>query len=323
MLADATPGANIYYTTNGTTPWVSSTLYTGPITVSSSITIEAIAVASGYSSSPVASGAYVINGPRAAAPTFSPAPGTYSTAQSVVLADATPGANIYYTTNGTPPAVSPTELYMGPIAVSSSAIIEAIAAASGYSSSPIASGTYVINTGSATVVPLSTIASVDGIAVTGSPAPNGGLDTFGYAYSATLLGPSLSWNGNTYSFGSADIPDAVSNTTLPLPAGNYTTLSLLGTGVNGNRANQVFTVTYTDGTSTNFIQGVSDWVAPQNYPGETKALTMAGQVMPGGALDRRTCYLYGYAFALNPAKTVANLTLPKSRNIIVLAADLH
>jgi hypothetical protein len=302
---------------------VISTLYTGPITVSSSVTVKAIAVASGYSSSPVASGAYLINAPPAAAPTFSPAPGTYTTAQSVVLADATPGANIYYTTNGTPPAVSSTELYTGPITVSSSVMIEAIAAASGYSSSPIASGTYVINTGSAIVVPLSTTANVDGIAVTGSPVPNGGLDNSGYAYSATLLGPSLSWNGNTYSFGSADIPDAVSNTTLPLPAGNYTTLSLLGTGVNGNRPNQVFTVTYTDGTSTGFTQSLSDWVAPQNYAGETKALTMAGHVTPTGALDHRTVYLYGYAFALNPAKTVASLTLPKTRNVIVLAADLH
>ena len=36
----------------------------------------------------------------AATPTFNPAPGTYTTAQTVHLADTTAGATIYYTTNG-------------------------------------------------------------------------------------------------------------------------------------------------------------------------------------------------------------------------------
>ena len=83
---------------------------TTPINVSANTTIEAIAVASGYSNSAVASGTYVIGTP-AATPTFSPAPGTYSAAQSVTLLDATAGASIYYTTNGTTPTVTPSELY--------------------------------------------------------------------------------------------------------------------------------------------------------------------------------------------------------------------
>ena len=41
------------------------------------------------------------------------------------------------------------------------------------------------------------------------------------------------------------------------------------------------------------------------------------------ALDNRSFYLYGYSFALNPAKTVASLTLPQTRNVIVLAVDLR
>ncbi|MGA2217527.1 MAG: chitobiase/beta-hexosaminidase C-terminal domain-containing protein, partial [Terracidiphilus sp.] len=60
-LTDATTGASIYYTTNGTTPTASSTLYTSAgIEVSQSETIEAIAVATGYNTSAVATQAYVV-----------------------------------------------------------------------------------------------------------------------------------------------------------------------------------------------------------------------------------------------------------------------
>ncbi len=326
-LADTTPGASIYYTTNGTTPTISSTLYSSgtPISVSATTTIEAIAVASGYANSPVASGTYTITAPPAAAPTFTPAPGTYSTTQPVTLSSTTPGASIYYTTNGTTPTTSSTLYNSGtPISVSATTTIEAIAVASGYANSPVASGTYTIGSGSSGTTPVSLAgnANVDGIVANGTAVPGGGLDGDGGAYSATLLGASLTWNGNTYTFGAAGTADAASNTTIPLPTGSYATLSLLGTAVNGNQANQTFTVNYSDGTSTSFTQSMSDWYTPQNYPGESKALTMAYRLNSNGSLDNRTFYLYGYSFALNSAKTVTSLTLPKTRNVVVLAVDL-
>jgi len=52
--------------------------------------------------------------PAVATPTFSPAPGAYGLAQSVTLADTTPGAVIYYTTNGTAPTIQ-SAVYTGPI----------------------------------------------------------------------------------------------------------------------------------------------------------------------------------------------------------------
>ena len=145
-ISDATPGATIYYTTNGTTPTALSTVYSGPITVSASETLEAIATASGYSTSAVATAAYTINLPaQAATPTFSPVPGTYTASQSVTISDTTPGTTIYYTTNGTTPTTSST-VYSGPITVSSSETLEAIATASGYVTSIVATGAYSINT---------------------------------------------------------------------------------------------------------------------------------------------------------------------------------
>ena len=143
-ISDLTAGATIYYTTNGTVPSSNSTVYNVPITISSSETVQAIAVASGYSISNTASASYAVNLPQVAVPTFSVPAGAYSASQIVSMSDATAGATIYYTRNGATPTTSST-LYTGPITVSTSETIQAIAAATGYSASAIASATYTIN----------------------------------------------------------------------------------------------------------------------------------------------------------------------------------
>jgi hypothetical protein len=141
-ISDATTGAAIYYTTNGTTPTTSSAVYSAPITVASSETLEAIAVKTGYFNSPAATAAYVI-GATLPAPTFSPAPGPYTSSQTLTLSDATAGTTIYYTTNGTAPTTSST-VYSGPISVASTETVKAIAVESGYTTSVAASGAYTI-----------------------------------------------------------------------------------------------------------------------------------------------------------------------------------
>jgi N-acetylneuraminic acid mutarotase len=142
-ISDLTPNATIYYTTDGTTPTTASMVFTGPITVASNQTVEAVAVAGGYSISAVASASYTIT-PPAASPAFSVPAGTYTSVQTISIADATPNATIYYTTDGSTPTTGST-VYVSPIAVSSTETINAIAAASGYSASAMASATYTIN----------------------------------------------------------------------------------------------------------------------------------------------------------------------------------
>jgi hypothetical protein len=142
-ISDATPGTKIYYTTNGSAPSSYSPVYTGPISVTASETIQAIAVADGYVNSEPVSESYVINLPVAAAPTFSVPGGTYYTAQTVTMSDSTAGATIYFTTDGTTPTTSST-VYGGAITVSATETIHAIAIATGYANSPIASAAYMI-----------------------------------------------------------------------------------------------------------------------------------------------------------------------------------
>jgi N-acetylneuraminic acid mutarotase len=141
-ISDATPGATIYYTTDGTTPTTGSGVYSAPLTVASSKTIKAIATSSGYAESAVATATYTITLP-AAAPTFNPPAGTYTSAQSVTISDATPDATIYYTTDGTTPTTG-SSVYRAPIVVASSETIQAIATATGYSASPVARAAYTI-----------------------------------------------------------------------------------------------------------------------------------------------------------------------------------
>ncbi len=81
--------------------------------------------------------------PPATAPTFLPAAGAYTTAQTVTISDAIAGATIYYTTNGTTPTTASTK-YTAAISVSSTETIQAIAVVTGYANSPVASAVYTI-----------------------------------------------------------------------------------------------------------------------------------------------------------------------------------
>ena len=160
-IASPTSGSVLYCTTDGSTPTASSPQCSEPMTISKSETVKALAIAPGQTPSPVATAAYTINLPGAAAPVFSPAGGGYATAQTVTITDTIGGALIYYTTDGSTPTAASTQ-YDGPITVSSTETINAIALAGDYGLSAVAMASYTI----ATPAPGPTISGPGGITTT-------------------------------------------------------------------------------------------------------------------------------------------------------------
>lgn len=76
-------------------------------------------------------------------PSMGVLPGNYATAQSVSLYSGTPGATLYYTTDGSTPTTAST-LYSTAISVMANTTVRAIATKSGYTDSSVASATYTI-----------------------------------------------------------------------------------------------------------------------------------------------------------------------------------
>ena len=396
-ISDTTPGATIYYTTDGTTPSTSSSVYSSAITVSSSETLEAIATASGYSKSAVATAAYtispVVSGPKiqsvsailpqqtqtititgsgfgthaayvgdstyisikeldgvtwqagyansgqgiddlvtlsitswtdsqivlagftgsygsngwvlsqgdnlylsvwnpqtgagpfncanifvgagpttcgaisaAATPAFSVPAGTYKSAQSVTISDTTPGATIYYTTDGTTPT-SNSSVYSSAITVSSSETLEAIAAANGYSTSAVATAAYVI---SPQVAPGFT---VSGTAVSVSPGSTTG------NISTITVTPSGGFTGSVALTATISSSPAGAQYSPTLSFGSTTPVSITGPGA----GTATLTISTTAATSAFLVQPKHDsvpWYA-------TGCATLACMLLVGIRAERR------------------------------------
>lgn len=178
--------------------------------------------------------------------------------------------------------------------------------------------------GAGTQIDLTSQFNLYGIYTDGSTYTTGGLDGDGYSYSANLLTPSRVLDGVLFNFGSSNAPDAIgsSGQAITLPAGKFAGLALLATGIEGNQESQVFTITYSDGTSTKVAQSFSDWYTPSNFKGEYESVAMPYRNFDNGTKDNRTFNLYGYLLPLNPAKTVQSVTLPNNPDVVVLAATL-
>ncbi|MCR4640818.1 MAG: chitobiase/beta-hexosaminidase C-terminal domain-containing protein [Lachnospiraceae bacterium] len=158
-LSCTTEGAEIRYTTDGSTPTESSTLYQSAIVVpesaaGKSFTLKAIAMAEAYVTSSVASFSYSVEEmlpeEKTAAPTAEPAGGsTLKVGDQIGLSCATAGAKIYFTTDGTKPTEQ-SALYKAPIVVEKkmagkALTVKAFAVSEGLEDSTEVSFTYTVS----------------------------------------------------------------------------------------------------------------------------------------------------------------------------------
>jgi hypothetical protein len=185
------------------------------------------------------------------------------------------------------------------------------------------SGAVVVNEIAPVTVNLSSLYNIHGIFKNGAATSSPALDLEGNAYSASLFPSSVTWNGITFTFGATNVADAVSQSTIPLPAGNRQSIYLLASAVFGPQTNQTFVINYTDGSSTSFVQTLSDWgLETTGVSNEAVVSTMAYRVLASGATQNGPWHLYGYTFPLNVSKTVKSITLPNDRGVVVFAVGL-
>lgn len=123
-----TAGTTIHYTTDGSNPTLNSTVYTEPITLSTTTTVKAISAKANVKSeaaskeftllvAPVISGSEIFTGTT-----------------EVTITCETAGATIYYTTDGSNPTTESAE-YESAITLSATTMVKAISAKNGVSSS--------------------------------------------------------------------------------------------------------------------------------------------------------------------------------------------
>jgi hypothetical protein len=151
-LGCATSGATIYYTLDGSTPTTASPVASGPIVLTQSLTVTAIAVRTGCTTSAPLVAVYSIPVITVAPPTLSPPPGIYDHPVAVALASTTPSADIQYTLDGSQPIAS-SPIYGAPITLTTSATITAVAGRPGDITSPVVAGTYTLMPDAPTITP--------------------------------------------------------------------------------------------------------------------------------------------------------------------------
>lgn len=141
----------------------------------------------------------------AAPPILSPASGSYDTPQMIAMADATPGATIFYTLDGSVPTASST-VYTGPFLLTAAiGMVKAIASATGFSNSPVAGTSYNI----------APIATTTTLTASANDIIAGGAVTFSALVKSNygIQGGTVSFHAATQELGTATI-DSSGNATL-------------------------------------------------------------------------------------------------------------
>ena len=145
-LIHSYPGAEIYYTLDGSDPEIYGQKYSEPVVLSESADVRAYAKMPDGTLSRVLK--YRVSIEAAAAPEYklekgSENGGVVSVGTSVSLKSSSPGVSIYYTLDGSEPDENSIK-YSSPIVISSDCVIKAIAVGGGYTASETVSFSFTL-----------------------------------------------------------------------------------------------------------------------------------------------------------------------------------
>lgn len=140
VTLQGTLGSTIRYTTNGSEPTATSSVYASPVVLAATATLKAKAFQQDWAASPTLTGVYTI---QAAAPVASPPGGQYDGPQLVTLSTSTERAEIRYTTDGSEPD-SASALYASPFVVGANVTVKAKAFRTGCDASPMTTIVYQV-----------------------------------------------------------------------------------------------------------------------------------------------------------------------------------
>ena len=144
-LSTSIAGAAIRYTTDGTDPSISSSLYSGPVTVDASLTLKARGYKEGWTPGDTVQAVYTM---KVGAPILAPGEGAYGSAQQVGVSTVTAGVTLHHTTTGIDPAeADPIVASGGTITVDRSVTLKVRGWRSGWTMSDVTAASYTLSLG--------------------------------------------------------------------------------------------------------------------------------------------------------------------------------
>jgi hypothetical protein len=250
-----------------------------------------------------------------AAPTFSLAQGTYTSAQTLTITDSVSGVAIYYTTNGTTPTTAST-LYTGPVPIASTETVTAIAVNDGRVSGPTTSATYTLPPD----FTLSASPQTVGLVVPGTVpvdlevTPINGFSGTVTVTIATSLTSGVTANASSYTV----TPGIVTQIELTATSSVYTTQVVTITGVSGSLTHST-TFELSGGAKPDY-QLTSSSAAVSLVAGSSQTLNLTATAL-NGFTGTVTGQVTGVPAGVTVSPSSYTLTLGQSQLITVTAGS--